>query len=296
MSDQTWRVTLTNFLVGGLSGMTATAVIQPLDMVKVRIQLGSEAKGSVSPFEIARKMYAEEGGISSFYKGLDAALLRQAVYATLRLGLYFNFSDALKKKSGKENLTPSEKAIASLSSGALGSFIATPCDLALVRFQSDATLPEAQRRNYKNVFDAFSRIIKEEGFKSMYTGGAPTVYRAMAMNLCMMATYDQAKEMITPYLGKGKPMLIASSFVAGSVAAVGSLPFDNVKTKLQKQKRGADGQFPYKNFMECLRKSIQNEGFNRLWAGLPTFYFRVGIHAMVTLLSSEVYKHYLMPK
>ena len=32
-----------NFLIGGLSGMTATSCIQPIDMVKVRIQLKSEA-------------------------------------------------------------------------------------------------------------------------------------------------------------------------------------------------------------------------------------------------------------
>ncbi len=37
------------FVNGGLSGMLATCIIQPIDMVKVRIQLG--AKGSpVSPY------------------------------------------------------------------------------------------------------------------------------------------------------------------------------------------------------------------------------------------------------
>lgn len=87
-----------NFAVGGLSAMTATSVIQPIDMVKVRIQLKSEAKGgSLSPFTIAKDIYANEGGAKGFYKGLEAALLRQAVYATLRLGIYFNLSDYVKE-------------------------------------------------------------------------------------------------------------------------------------------------------------------------------------------------------
>ena len=30
------------FMIGGLSGMTATCVIQPVDMIKVRIQIKSE--------------------------------------------------------------------------------------------------------------------------------------------------------------------------------------------------------------------------------------------------------------
>lgn len=45
--NSTWKAAKP-FVNGGLSGMAATSVIQPIDMVKVRLQLG--AKGSpVSP-------------------------------------------------------------------------------------------------------------------------------------------------------------------------------------------------------------------------------------------------------
>jgi hypothetical protein len=37
-------------------------------MVKVRIQLMSEAKGNTSPFFVARQILAE-GGVKAFYKG-----------------------------------------------------------------------------------------------------------------------------------------------------------------------------------------------------------------------------------
>lgn len=86
-----------NFLIGGLSGMLATSCIQPMDMIKVRIQLKSEAKaGNLSPFSIAKDIYRNEGGLKGFYRGIDSALLRQAVYATLRLGIYFNLTDHIK--------------------------------------------------------------------------------------------------------------------------------------------------------------------------------------------------------
>ena len=39
-------------------------------MVKVRIQLKSESGGNLSPFHIAREVYAE-GGVARFYKGYD---------------------------------------------------------------------------------------------------------------------------------------------------------------------------------------------------------------------------------
>jgi len=39
-----------------------------MDMIKVRIQLGSEAGGSTSPFFVARQILSE-GGIKGFYLG-----------------------------------------------------------------------------------------------------------------------------------------------------------------------------------------------------------------------------------
>jgi hypothetical protein len=41
-----------------------------MDMIKVRIQLKSEAKSAnLSPFTVAREIYSKEGGITAFYKG-----------------------------------------------------------------------------------------------------------------------------------------------------------------------------------------------------------------------------------
>ena len=49
--------------------------VQPIDMVKVRIQLKSEAKGaSLNPFTTAREIFAE-GGIRQFYKGYNFTIL-----------------------------------------------------------------------------------------------------------------------------------------------------------------------------------------------------------------------------
>ena len=94
--------------------------------------------------------------------------MRQVVYGTLRLGIYFNLTEWIKvNRNGGENLGVAQRAGASLVAGSLGSFVGNPCDLALVRMQADTVLPEAERRNYKNVFDAFSRIVSEEGVTSL---------------------------------------------------------------------------------------------------------------------------------
>jgi len=41
--------------------------------------------------------------------------------------------------------------------------------------QADKTLPVEQRRNYKNVGNAMSRVVSEEGFFALWKGCNPTV-------------------------------------------------------------------------------------------------------------------------
>ena len=69
-----------------------------------------------------------------------------------------------------------------------------PCDLVLVRMQADPTLPESERRNYKNVLDAMTRIVTEEGITSLWRGTVPTMTRAIPAAMSMLATYDTAKD------------------------------------------------------------------------------------------------------
>ena len=78
--------------------------------------------------------------------------------------------------------------------------------------------------------------------------------------------------------------------ISAIAIALFSLPFDNVKTKIQKMKAGQDGKLPYSGVPDCFAKSIQQEGVSRLWAGLPAYYFKVGPHAIITLLAAEKFK------
>ena len=56
--------------------------------------------------------------------------------------------------------------------------------------QADSRLPLEERRNYTGVGNAFSRIVKEEGFSALWRGATPTVIRAVVLNLAMLASYD----------------------------------------------------------------------------------------------------------
>lgn len=189
-----------------------------------------------------------------------------------------------------------QKATASLVAGGLGSFVGNPADLCLVRMQADSTLPAAERRNYTGVGNALTRIVKEEGVTSLWKGAVPTMTRAISLNIAMMVSYETAKEQIVDRTGR-KPteiyVQLCASMMSAFCTAFFSLPFDNIKTKMQKQKANAAGELPYKSMPDCFAKSLAKEGVTGFWAGLPTYYFRVGPHAVIVLLSSEVYKKML---
>jgi solute carrier family 25 oxoglutarate transporter 11 len=117
----------------------------------------------------------------------------------------------------------------------MGSFVGNPCDLALVRMQADKSAPPEQRRNYGNVFNAFRSIIKDEGVLSLWRGSVPTMLRAMALNCAMLVSYDTMKEIMTTKFGKDAKfkILFSASMTSAVCTSCASLPFDNVKTKLQ---------------------------------------------------------------
>ncbi|KAJ3030287.1 UNVERIFIED_CONTAM: hypothetical protein HDU68_009558 [Siphonaria sp. JEL0065] len=275
------------FVFGGLSGMTATTVIQPIDMIKVRIQLAGEgAKGKgVSPFAIASSL-VKTHGLSAFYTGLSAGLLRQATYTTARMGIFNSMMDAIEKDGMKASML--QRAGAGLAAGGLGAVAGNPCDLALIRMQADGLLPAAQRANYTSVVDAIVRISKEEGIFALWKGCGPTVVRAMALNLGMLSTYSEAKSRLETSFGKNSTTTLGASAIAGFFASFFSLPFDFLKTRMQKQRPDPKtGVLQYKGTIDCAIKVFRSEGAFAFYKGFGTYYVRIAPHAMITLLTAD---------
>ncbi|KAJ3189715.1 putative mitochondrial 2-oxoglutarate/malate carrier protein [Irineochytrium annulatum] len=265
----------------------ATTVIQPIDMVKVRLQLSGEGVHSSKPnaLTVARSIIRSQG-IASLYTGLSAGLLRQATYTTARMGLFNSFISLAESRNPPTapRATVLQKAAAGLSAGAMGALIGNPCDLALIRMQADGLLPEAKRANYRGVGDAIRRIAGEEGVLALWKGATPTVVRAMSLNLGMLSTFSEAKARLEPHLGRGTlATQFGSSAVAGFFASFFSLPFDFVKTRLQRQKADAQGRLPYNGAVDCAVKVAQKEGVLAFYKGFTTYYFRIAPHAMITL-------------
>ncbi|TGZ78172.1 2-oxoglutarate/malate carrier protein [Ascodesmis nigricans] len=283
------------FLNGGAAGMMATTIIQPVDMVKVRLQLAGEGLSRSaprpSPFTITREIIAA-GRFLDLYSGLSAGLLRQAVYTTARMGFFGTFMSSISSRAEAEKraITFSERALASLAAGGLGAVLGNPADLALIRMQSDGLRPKEARANYTSVFDALKRITAKEGVTALWAGCTPTVLRAMALNFGQLAFYSEAKSRLAKMSVPGGKVgeALGASAIAGFFASFFSLPFDFVKTRLQRMERDpVTGKGRYRGMLDCAVKVAREEGLGRFYRGFGTYYVRIAPHAALTVLFAD---------
>ncbi|XP_051800449.1 mitochondrial 2-oxoglutarate/malate carrier protein [Acanthochromis polyacanthus] len=290
------------FLFGGLAGMGATVFVQPLDLVKNRMQLsgqGTKAREYKTSFHALFSILKNEG-VGGIYTGLSAGLLRQATYTTTRLGIY---TILFEKMTGEDGRPPNFflKALIGMTAGATGAFVGTPAEVALIRMTADGRLPPDQRRGYSNVFNALARITREEGVATLWRGCVPTMARAVVVNAAQLASYSQSKQALldSGYFGDDILCHFCASMISGLVTTAASMPVDIVKTRIQNM-RMIDGKPEYKNGLEVLFRVVGSEGFFSLWKGFTPYYARLGPHTVLTFIFLEqmnrLYKTYVLDR
>ena len=257
------------FLIGGFSGITAITIIQPIDVIKTTLQLNNK----ITINDVIKKTY-ETRGLRGFYQGLSAAIMRQSIYTTLRIGLFPKFVDIIPNAECK--LLP--KMACGMMAGGIASFISTPTDLILTRMQSDNSSFNKVKYNYKNVFDGFYKITKNEGILKLWNGCNIIILRAMVINSLLLPSYNYSKENLI-YLGYNKDSLIVRGIppiISGISTALISQPFDIIKAQIQ--------AIPL-NKNQTLWKSINNfavkNGITGLFRGLPVYIMRIVPYSII---------------
>ncbi|EFC35536.1 predicted protein [Naegleria gruberi] len=277
-----------NFLFGGLSGCLATVIIQPTDFLKTRMQLLGEGqgKGSSNFVQVATSI-AKNEGISTFYKGLSAALFRQVTYTTTRLGVFNTLMDFLSNKNNKSQPNFATKLGCGMIAGGIGAIVGTPADLSLIRMTSG-------RYNYSNIFDALYKISKNEGILNLWRGCSPTVIRAIVLNAAQLGVYAQAKQSLLSsqlIANDGLLLHISASLIAGYVCTVVSIPVDLAKTRLQSMQKSSNS-IQYTGSIDVITKTIKHEGLFSLWKGFWPYFFRLGPQTIFTFLFLEQFKNH----
>ncbi|XP_054167035.1 mitochondrial 2-oxoglutarate/malate carrier protein-like [Oppia nitens] len=288
------------FLFGGCAGMMATCVVQPFDLIKNRMQLsgeGRKGKEFKTSFHAISSVVKNEG-FGGLYVGLSAGLLRQATYATVRLGIYSTLFDKLSAES-REPPGFLVKVVLGMTAGGIGAFIGTPAEVTLIRMTSDGRLPVAERRGYKNVFNALIRITREEGLLTLWRGCIPTIGRAMVVNAAQLSSYSQSKQVLlsTKYFNDNLWCHFGASMISGFFTSAVSMPVDIAKTRLQSMKI-INGRPEYSGAFDVIFKVVRNEGIPALWKGFTPYFGRVGPHTVIAFIlleqANQAYKIHIL--
>ncbi|KAF2141362.1 uncharacterized protein K452DRAFT_272166 [Aplosporella prunicola CBS 121167] len=270
------------FWFGGSASCFAACVTHPLDLVKVRLQ--TQHHGNRLNMMQMFVHVAKHDGITGLYRGLSASLLRQITYSTTRFGVY----EKLKTSLTTDNSAPGMGTLVALSSasGFLGGLVGNPADVLNVRMQHDASLPPAQRRNYKNAVDGLIRMSRAEGLGSLFRGVWPNSTRAVLMTASQLASYDGFKRALLTHtsLEDGLTVHFSASFLAGFVATTACSPVDVVKTRVM------SATTPHASIIKLIMEINRTEGVAWMFRGWVPSFIRLGPHTIATFLFLEQHK------
>lgn len=269
-------------LAGGLSCMMISALLNPMDVIKIRLQTQNQLKSQTPAvykgfFNTLIKTFREEGYRRGLMRGITPSMLREGSYSSIRMGCYDFFKDIFSDAAHKDHVTLIQKVLAGASSGAVGATLANPTDLVKIRFQSyTPTKPNP----YQNTFHAFVTIFKTEGgLRALYKGSTANVMRAAVLTGSQLPAYDHSKRwMLRHGLPDDTRTHLAASFIAGLVTATTTIPVDVIKSRVM-----ADGAGLYKNPVDCLIKTVSNEGPRALLKGWLPNWGRLGPHFILSI-------------
>jgi dicarboxylate transporter 10 len=168
--------------------------------------------------------------------------------------------------------TPLLNLIAASSiSGFFGGIFGNVADVLNVRMQHDASLPPAQRRNYKHALHGLAVMTRTEGLSSWFRGVWPNSLRAAAMTAGQLASYDAIKGTLLRHTGMRDDIWthFTSSFLAGVVAATITSPIDVVKTRVMSA-HGTEG------VVGIIKELSAKEGVRWMFKGWVPSFLRLG--------------------
>lgn len=169
-------------------------------------------------------------GITGLCRGLNATIMREMIYSTIRMGAYEPILTVLSHTASSDSnseegmASPYVKFGSALLSGGLGAMVANPTDLIKVNFQ--AVLP-GRTLPYTSTIGGFLYIYRENGLAGLYKGGVATTCRAALVTSACIGSYDSIKNNVLKkyfHFQDGMPLFCTCSLLAGVIATTVANP------------------------------------------------------------------------
>ncbi|KAM7042942.1 brain mitochondrial carrier protein 1 isoform 2-T2 [Acridotheres tristis] len=182
---------LINVICGVVSGVISSALANPTDVLKIRMQAqGSLFQGGMIGSFI--DIYQQEG-TRGLWRGVVPTAQRAAIVVGVELPVY----DITKKHlilSGLMGDTIFAHFVSSFTCGLAGAIASNPVDVVRTRMMNQRAIVGSTEL-YKGTLDGLVKTWKSEGFFALYKGFWPNWLRLGPWNIIFFITYEQLKRL-----------------------------------------------------------------------------------------------------
>ena len=178
-------------LAGAATGACQVLMTNPVELVKIRMQLQSEVimdgkhRLVVSPLKSFLEV-VKDIGFSGFFRGASACLIRDVPFSSLYFASFSMTRDFLAKENGGK-ITPSDLVIAGSVAAIPSTILTTPADTVKTRIQA-AARPGFPA--YSGVRDCATQIYLREGIAGFFRGTIPRILRIVPHFGITLFAYD----------------------------------------------------------------------------------------------------------
>ncbi|XP_054418645.1 electrogenic aspartate/glutamate antiporter SLC25A12, mitochondrial isoform X1 [Pteronotus mesoamericanus] len=169
-------------LAGGCAGGSQVIFTNPLEIVKIRLQVAGEITTGprVSALSVLRDL-----GLFGLYKGAKACFLRDIPFSAIYFPVYAHCKLLLADENGR--VGGLNLLAAGAMAGVPAASLVTPADVIKTRLQVAA---RAGQTTYSGVIDCFRKILREEGPSAFWKGTAARVFRSSPQFGVTLVTYE----------------------------------------------------------------------------------------------------------
>ncbi|PLN77982.1 mitochondrial carrier [Aspergillus taichungensis] len=195
LQDENGKISGPKTVVAGFgAGFTESLLaVTPFESIKTQIiDDRKSAKPRMRGFLHGSKLIFQERGIKGFFQGFVPTTARQAANSATRFSSY-----TMLRQLAEGYVAPGEK-LGTLSTFALGGmaglitvYVTQPLDTVKTRMQS----LEASK-NYKNSFVCATKILKDEGFTTLWSGAVPRLARLILSGGIVFTMYEKSMELL----------------------------------------------------------------------------------------------------
>mmetsp|Transcript_40031 Transcript_40031/g.87360 ORF Transcript_40031/g.87360 Transcript_40031/m.87360 type:complete len:318 (+) Transcript_40031:42-995(+) len=276
-------------LAGGAANAFTSAILNPMDVCKTRMQAEVRREGLAATHTGIRgsfaTLYRSEGLRGMWMPGLTATMIREMANTGARTGLYVAVRDVMKISGGADpdgDAGLLVKAAAASATGSLGALLSNPLDVVKVRLLADST-------RYSSTLAAYPRLMIDEGLAGAFRGLAPNVLRGAFISVGEVACYDHSKHVLRDLLElqEGFFLHACASLVTGVCATTVAAPFDMIKTRTMNEHVAAGTS------ADVLLHTLAIEGPQALFRGWVPAYFRLGPHALICFTVLEQIRRFM---